>query len=125
MTLTADDRAAIADLAARYCHATDARDPAALGALFATDGVLELPQHTARGRAEVEAGARTERPPMRHWTTNVVIEPDGDGARARCYILLTGAGREAPVIATGKYEDQLRREDGRWVFAHRRFVPDA
>ena len=127
MPLAAEDVTAIEQLVARHYHAYDRRDPGAFADTFTADGVLELGGREHRGRAQLEQWARHLGEQYgsgryRHWVNNLWIEGDGESATLRCYLvmydLLEGDGR---VVLIGQYEDDLRREDGVWKFAVRRF----
>jgi 3-phenylpropionate/cinnamic acid dioxygenase small subunit len=79
------------------------------------------------GREQIEAffaGTRVHAdgtPRTKHVVTNVVIEPEGDGATARCYATVFQQTDELPLqpIAAGRYLDRFEQIDGRWRFADR------
>lgn len=54
-SLSADDRAELADLAAAYAHAVDRRRFEQLRRVFTADGVLHTPTGSRRGHAEIES----------------------------------------------------------------------
>ncbi len=133
MTLSDADRHAIVELTARYSWELDVkRDAAAVAATFTDDGLFVGDTGTAsRGRAQLMRHfERTwerwaQRAPLRHWTSNHVIEGDGDEATHTCYILLIALEGEGPrVDRTGIYRDRLRRVEGRWLFAERQVSID-
>jgi uncharacterized protein (TIGR02246 family) len=133
MPLADADRREIVELAARYSWGLDVtRDAAAVADTFTQDGVFVGDNGTAsRGRAELmRSFERTwerwsRRAPLRHWTTNHIIEGDGDEATHTCYILLIALGEAgARVDRTGIYRDTLRRVEGRWLFAERQVSID-
>ena len=128
MALSDADRLEIVRLTALYSWALDVtRDAAAVAATFTEDGLFVGDTGTAsRGRAELMRHfERTwerwaQRAPLRHWTSNHVIEGDGDEATHACYILLLALEEGGPrVDRTGIYRDRLRRVQGRWLFAER------
>ena len=117
------DHEQIRALLARYNLAIDAGDTAGWAACFTADGAFEstgvesepvrveagdLPAFATR-QHEINQGRG------RHWTTNELIEVDGDTATMQCYLLAVTTGRR--IAATGIYRDQLRKVDGRWLFA--------
>jgi len=58
--------------------------------------------------------------------TNVVVEPHPDGpvvVRSRFLVLQQVASGALEPIVTGRYEDRVDREHGRWVFRSRRMQP--
>lgn len=122
MPLTAEDRLEIQDLIARYNHAIDGGSPEDWAATFAPDGTFESRGEVHAGTDALLAFARGFQERMAgatHWNNNLVIEGDGDEARSACYLMLRRGGE---VISEAKYEDTLRKVDGRWRFTSRRVV---
>lgn len=52
--------------------------------------------------------------------SNFIIEIDGDSARSTCKMMGPWIGADRPAFV-GWYEDELRREKGRWLFHRRHF----
>ena len=130
------DQLEIQELVTRYNYAIDRGDVDAWVECFTEDGAFEGIFGRLEGRAalhafatELTTGPAGERlRPMRHWTTNFVIDPDGeaggdlggDSARMRADHLLvrpTPAGVE--LLLTAVYRDRLRRSEGGWRFTER------
>lgn len=63
--------------------------------------------------------------PLRHWTTNTIIEGAGAAAAARSYFMTVFAGRPAELGGTGIYEDDRRLVGGAWRITRRSVVLDA
>ena len=128
MSLTIADRVEIADLVARYMHALDRRDAEALAATFAEDGVLDVAGRRIAGRGAlldfVRAGTGTFSSGSRHWSSNLVIDGDGDAATASCYMLVVDANDQGRVAVVGRYDDELRKVNGAWRFTNRRITFD-
>lgn len=133
MPLTDADRREIIELAARYSWALDVtREASAVADTFTEDGVFVGDNGAeSRGRAELMRSFQrtwerwSQRAPLRHWTSNHIIEGDGDEATHACYILLIALGEAgARVDRTGIYRDRLRRVEGRWLFAERQVSID-
>ena len=129
MTLTLEDREAIRDLFARQNLAYDRREAERTAAMFTEDGVLELMGSDLRfeGRDSIRAymGRLLEvtGDDYRHWTNSLAIEPvEGapDEARVECYIAAFGMN-DGSLRLAGRYFDHLRKVDGEWLFAHRRY----
>ena len=125
MSLSAEDRLAILDLAARYNQIVDLGGEG-WAELFTEHGSFEAgprPQIDVRGRDQlVEYGSHFvgRRSPLRHWTSNSSIEGDGDQARHTCYLMVTSVdGAPLPALM-GVYEDRLVREHDGWKFSERR-----
>jgi ketosteroid isomerase-like protein len=125
-------RESIRDLVARYNANGDAGRFDPMLELFCADAVMELPDRTCRGRAEIRAffeqiAARTGRKAgarfVRHFTATHQIDVEGpDRASGRAYYLvLTDSGPDH----WGRYVDRYQCEEGRWRFAHRKVTLDA
>lgn len=120
-------RLAIADRLAACTQAGDARKADAYAACFTEDGVLLLDAAIA-GREAIRAwmaGATIIPQPgsgtpgfVSHHLTTCRIELTGmTTAKARTYWLVTST---AGLDHNGYYDDLFRKEDGRWLLAHRR-----
>ena len=126
--LTADDRLDIQELMARYSRAIDFGRFEELPGFFTDDCTLDFGKvmGSHKGREAVKtfgtmlAGAGLT---MRHYVTNVMIEGEGDHASATTYVLaFTGPKGGSLTPTTGRYEDELRKVDGRWLLHVRRGV---
>ena len=123
-----EDREAIRELIANYCRGVDGRDEDLFMSLWTDDAkyLLGGPFGDFEGTEQIHGilhglwSAFTE---MHHWATNVVIEIDGNQARAWCNADVTGTdtlGRALMFAAS--YTDQLRRVSagpGGWKFTVR------
>ena len=123
--LSSDDRLAIAEVLALYCHAIDLGRWDELPTLFTEDcrldfgalmGVFEGHEGVRRFTGMLQGTGLF----MRHYTTNMVLGGDGVRARAESYVLaITGpAGSQSQT--TGRYEDELVKVNGRWCIRERR-----
>lgn len=109
----------LADLAAAYCAAVDAKDAAAVAALFTAGGGL----NDLRGRDAVAAFFErwmADTGPSFHYPHAQVLEFEGAGAATG---VVTGhaeqsAGGETWVMGV-RYTDRYRQEAGAWRFEHR------
>jgi ketosteroid isomerase-like protein len=128
------DKIEIQDLISRYSDAITRRDWEAVTSAFspeATWHVVGQPAFQFKGR-DVGPGIRSLVEPSNYlvqMNTPALIEINGDEATARSTILESGeyeAGKFQPFKARfdsfGTYEDVLRKVDGRWRFASRRFT---
>jgi len=114
------DRAAIAELLARYAQCIDGRDWVGLQATYAPDGVMEhggasvgrdrVPELSER----ILEGVATSH----HLVGDPSIEIDGDGARTRSHYFATHVAEGGAVIRQGGgwYDCTLRRTDEGWRF---------
>jgi uncharacterized protein (TIGR02246 family) len=127
-----EDRLAINDLFVRYTTALDAGDVETIVGCFTADGSLESPAvgtysgHQAIREFAVRFARFRERgSQLRHVISNLAVQLDGDRASAACYLLnvITRNGK-SELLAPGRYECQLEKIDGAWLFKHRRVVLD-
>lgn len=148
-----EDRMQIEQLLMRYAAALNTEDPDTYASLFTEDAVFELKRAVDqppflgpfKGRDALRkqwfpkavAGAANARAgrdfgPMRHVTTNYEIAVKGDTATVRAFfieVVSNGAnippGSKPPTIhAMGRYEDELKRQNGKWLFSKRTVVTD-
>lgn len=128
--LTTADRLAIVEALSRYCHCLDRGRWDEFATLFTDDCCLDLSQ--VLGRFEGSAGIKqfcdmigSTGLFMRHMVSNVVVEGAGDQARTAAYVTaITGLDAGSARQATGLYEDELVKRDGRWLFRSRRLALD-
>jgi uncharacterized protein (TIGR02246 family) len=125
-------RESIRDLVARYNANGDSGRFDAMLALFAEDAVFEFDAGVHRGKAAIRAyfegvakrtGAGGVAKFVRHFTATHQIDVLSEReARGRCYYaVLTDRGLDH----WGRYVDEYRRSDGRWLFARRTVTVDA
>ena len=121
-----DSRLALQELSARYARAIDDRDLSALADLFCEDATFE---HVGAGdRLEGRDAIRRfyERVLAGYGLTvhvphaHVIERVEGDEAQGWVvsHAEMVSPGRY--LVAALRYEDDYRREDGRWRFAQRR-----
>ncbi len=126
--LTADDRLAIIDLLARYCRCIDQKRWDELPTLFTDDCAVDFGKvmGTHEGKDGVANMARmigSTGLMMRHYSTNVVIEGDGERVQVESYVLAyTGTAPGSLMATTGRYEDEMVKQGGRWLLRRRRGV---
>ena len=128
MTSSLEDREQIRELLATYCFHSDSGDADAFVSLFTDDAVLDLGNFGVyRGKATLlEAQRRKGGKPtkVRHLTTNILIELQGDTAETRSYVVALEVGDAAPKpIFAGHYYDTVVRQNGGWRFKVRRARP--
>jgi len=127
-----EDRLAISDLFVRYTNALDRGDVETIADCFTLDGSLDSPavgRHSGHAaiRAFAERFARFHErgSQLRHVISNLMVEIDGDRARATCYLLnvLTRNGK-SEMLAPGRYECDLVKSAGKWRFQNRVVILD-
>lgn len=115
------DEAAISRLLLRFGAALDAKDWTAYADTFTDDGIFEIMGQRRTGRDEIAAGpaADLERfDRLQHFSTNHLIDVDGDIAKASHYLIgihvedADDGSRHADV--GGRYICECRRTDAGW-----------
>jgi ketosteroid isomerase-like protein len=138
MALDALDYEAIKQLHARFAHTLDFGDVAGFLALFAPGATLAIAgdsyQGTDRLRQYVETTSALSAGHVRHTiAVSSLIDGDGNTARSLSYGSFTrdygpakskGEPTKSRLLASGVYEDQLVKRDGRWLYASRLFSRD-
>ena len=82
MTSAADEKDAIRELMARYCHALDACQFGEVASLLRRGGEWTTTYGSARGRAQIEALLTSvvpkpgEGPQRKHYITNIIVTLD-------------------------------------------------
>ena len=110
-----------------YGRFLDARDLPAYSRLFAKDGEWVGGFGSAKGPAGIQAfmeknlGTGPNRGNTFHILSNFVIEVKGDTATAwsRWTFVTPGPDGKPVISQSGRYDDVLVREDGRWRFKRR------
>ena len=121
MPSTAEDRDEILQLMYRYNHLIDSGDASGWAATFTEDGVFDVAGQVRSGRDELTAFAASVRG-FRHSVVNPVIDVTGDAATVRAYFVVY---KDAAILGTGSYADELVRTPAGWRFAKRVSTPDA
>ena len=121
-----DDIQEIQTLLLNYGRAIDARDFKAYSLLFAKDGVWTGTMGTIQGPAAIQAFMEKAMPGQNtahnyHILSNFVIDVTGDTAAAWSrWMFMVPSPNNTPIAAqSGRYEDTLVREDGKWKFKRR------
>ena len=129
--VSALDQLEIQDLVTRYNHAIDRGDVETWLDCFTSDGAFDgvlgrrVGHEALRGFAnELVSGPEGEVfRPMRHWTTNSVIDYETrDGVTARMcadHLLVRGSRDGVKLLLMAVSRDRLRRVDGGWCFSER------
>ena len=128
------DKLEIRELIERSMRYLDDEAGTRLAELFAEDGVLQVAGTVYAGRGSIrqmfghpdpphwtEPGQLLRQPPAAHWSSNPVIDVDGENATAETDMLVVKrdeAGR-ARIVLLARYRDRLRRGHNGWVIANR------
>jgi len=117
------------ELALRYARACDTYDAAEFAAIFTEDGVIVSPGHTLVGRDQivsiVPSALKTMYLRTMHQVHNDLVWIDGETARGETYCTAHHLTKESDTKASDYimfiiYDNQYRREGGRWRFSHRK-----
>lgn len=139
----------IEKLLMRYAAAYNTGDADAYVAMFTEDASFALVRNVGEppfagpfvGREAIRkqwfpdgasADAGRKFGPMRHVTTNYEIDVNGDNATVRAFFMeVVSRGENIPpgskpptIHAMGRYEDELRKVDGEWLFSKRTVITD-
>ena len=122
-----EDRLAIRELMEHYADAVMQRDPEAWGQVWAEDARWSLPEFPGlelfEGRDNIVQGwvsAMGDYPGLVYIATPGAIEVDGDRALARTYTSEMFPDPDGNLLRVrGQYDDELRKQDGRWLFTSR------
>lgn len=130
MTLTADDRLEILELAHRVETSYDEADLGAFLACFTEDGVLDQGDYGSyQGVAELTSWwANFQRVffDKRHLVTNARVSETTDGAELFYYFTVIERGQGPFVWGTATFTDQVVKQGGRWLvrYAKQDFDPN-
>jgi uncharacterized protein (TIGR02246 family) len=135
---TNDDRAAVADVMARYVWAVDSLDADGYVAVFTEDAVIDSNGSISKGHAEIRKivtgmiqrrdenkakGVPTAN--LYHMTSNVRITfPKPGEAVHQSYWQTIRRGKDGTMIAAamGRSEDRLVKRDGKWLIQSRKLT---
>ena len=119
-TMTPEDFIEIQQLYARYNWTIDAGDSQGYASTFTTDGVFNgNVGHDAivKFADGFHAGLGAH---VRHWNTNLMIQPAADGASGQVYLVLVDFGtKPASIVASASYTDELVKTAQGWRFRKR------
>ncbi|MGI9362396.1 MAG: nuclear transport factor 2 family protein [Parasphingorhabdus sp.] len=131
-----EDRLAIRELMNTHAHGVMLKDSEIWGSIWAEDAYWELPEYPDLGgfdgkQAIVSAweesmkvyGLDNMTKPMVYFMEPGAIEVDGNKAKAVAYTheLYQHPETGKLVRGTGRYDDQLEKREGQWLFVHRAY----
>jgi hypothetical protein len=113
----------IHELCARYTLTLDSHDIAGWASCFTEDAVFGFGEHAIRGRAKIAAyGDVHKNLASRHINTSLCFDVDSSGKRATgqsAIVLLLATKRGYRTAFLGRYDDDLRKVHGNWLFSRR------
>jgi len=131
MSSLLEEKEEIRDLITRYCLFIDSGRYAEWVDCFTEDGVFDSPilgrwqGKTALWQFTEKYRDWTGEAQPRHCVMNVLIAVHGNHATSECYLLMThAAAGKTELIISGRYEDQIEKVTGRWLFKERKVLPD-
>jgi uncharacterized protein (TIGR02246 family) len=122
------DELEIRALVARYHDANNRGDQDAWVATWATEGQWHVGPRTLVGRQDMLDFWQRILAPYESRIVQLVahsqirVTPDGAVGDSMFLEFARKTGEPADHVEIGRYEDRYVREDGRWVFAERRFA---
>ncbi|MCJ2178751.1 nuclear transport factor 2 family protein [Novosphingobium album (ex Hu et al. 2023)] len=131
-----EDRLAIRELMDTHAHGVMSKDPQLWGSIWAEDAFWDLPEYPDlggfTGKETIVAAwtASMERyglddmsKPMIYFMQPGSIEIDGDHAKTVAYTIEIFDDPETGkrTRTTGRYDDELEKRDGRWLFTRRSY----
>jgi len=131
LTGTVEDREQIRELYARYAYTIDYGPYEEWVNCFTDDGVFDSPRfgrhagHKALLSFTAMYRDSNGDAKVRHMMTNVTFRVNGDSATGGCYLTYYHCKNGKAILeAIGRYEDELRKAEGNWLFARRRVFID-
>jgi 3-phenylpropionate/cinnamic acid dioxygenase small subunit len=131
ITGTLEDREQIRELYARYAFTIDYGPHEEWVRCFTPDGVFDSPRlgrhegHDGLTKFTATYAASHGDAQVRHMMTNVTFRIEGDMAKGGCYLTYYHCKNgKATLQAIGRYQDELRKIDGEWLFQYRRVFID-
>ena len=144
-----EDRVAIEQLWAKYAQALDTADAELYASLFTPDAYIEVDGTPYKGHDAIVAMVRNIRQklgidqvtkdshgrpwgPIRHLLSNLSVDLKGDHATSESYWteIITngknaqGVGNPPSVLKMGRYEDELVKKNGKWLYNRRIITGD-
>ena len=132
MTTHIEDKFAIEERIGIYNLAIDQGHYDELLACWCEDGVLDGLGGPHVGHAAIRAFTddyelrfRKRLNGLKHFTVNIVSTVQGDRATSSSHLQLVSTGTKGShTLFTGRYEDELRRVGGQWLFSRRKLHQD-
>ena len=118
----------IYELCARYTLTLDNHDIDGWARCFTEDGVFGYGDHGLRGRSRIHAYGEVHKTlASRHINTSLLynVDPSGTRATGQSQTVVTLATKQGyKVTFLGRYDDELLKVDGQWLFSRRWVTAD-
>ena len=128
MATVLEEKDAIHETIANYCFHFDGAEFDKWVDLFTDDGTFDAGAlGVQKGKGALRkflTGIRLTNgsPMMKHCVMNEIIKVNGDEATAKSYIVVVRSKGEGALVngLAGRYEDQLVKQNDRWLFKTRK-----
>ncbi len=119
-----EDREAIRELTAEYCHCIAAGDGPAVTTLFCDDGAFVMGERRVEGATALSRFYATlaDNPPIPFIQNHVIDGLTPTEAQGRCSVEIRMVQDGKAVTAAGWYRDTYRKVDEAWKFSERVFI---
>ena len=119
----------IHELCALYTLTLDSHDIESWANCFTEEGVFGFGDRALCGRDKIAAYGRVHQQLLsRHLNTSLLFEIDPSGERATgqsTVVLALGTRQGYKLAFLERYEDEVRKVDGKWLFSRRWVVADS
>lgn len=128
MSLSAEDIVDIQQVLARYTKAVDVDPPETIRELFVEDSsfVVDSMNINISGIDNIVGlftGGRADSTTSKfHFTSNVIVDGDGQNATASSYFCVMQGGDDVRQVGLGRYCDELVKTDKGWKLKARSVV---
>ena len=119
-----EDKDEIRELMRRYNQAIDFPDLETWLDCWADDGVMRFGDRPpVEGKDALREYGSGRQGGSFHLATSEIITVAGDNATVTSYIAVVAGPTDPRIRLAGRYDDRVRRVDGRWLFVERRLDP--
>lgn len=125
------DELAIRNLIARIAQLADTGSADDYTRCFTPDARWDMPGSPQRGRSDIQRGSQARRDAgaigpgsaTRHMVGTIVVDIDGDAARAKSYFQFFDQTTTTPRLRlVGQYDDRFVRTSDGWLLENRRIM---
>jgi hypothetical protein len=124
------DKRACEEVILRYGRTQDWLDEPGQASCFWPDADVDYGFFKGNGAEFVSTVMEHERSVPRRWhlCTSIMVQVDGDHAKAECYGIAVGGSRDEGTLNDsmygGRYLDELEKRDGEWRISKRTYILD-
>lgn len=123
------DKRACEEVLLRYGRTQDWLDEPGQHSCFWPDADVDYGFIKSNGQEFVTTVMEHERSVPRRWhlCTSIMVQVDGNRAKAECYGIAVGASAEDPTARNmygGRYLDEMEKRNGQWRISKRTYILD-